>query len=311
MVDLDPLLAHLHLRSNGTWPTFARAVEAFDSTIDARVCARVLSEQSLVEFDFDGSRNWCVTSTRLVEYPNGTVGAWGGTVRGLPQEAVAFTPALREVRIGPIDAKYTHARTVSKVGEDWPPLFEPGRAKDIMWSVPAIRDVVEASPILDLTDRRTAADRGTERFRFRFEERGDPQTGERYQVLNGVWESANAISLRSEDLWRTPRDGYVVTRAGAARRVKSQIGLWSQLAIAVAQLKADRPIYFDRSELNVCAFPQLPLAYVRMLFLYGAREVRSDRYGRRAFINVGADLNGWLCEQLGYQPRFLGSDRAR
>jgi hypothetical protein len=311
VLDLDPLLRYLHLQSSGTWPTFARAVESFDSSIDARVLARMLSEQSLVEFDFDGSRKWCVTSAKLVEYDNGNVAAWGGTIRGLQGKNVTVTPAARTVRIGPIDATYTHARRVAKIGDAWPARFEPSRAKDIMRSIPKIQDVVAASPVLDLWDRRTAADRGTQRFRFRFEQRRDFKTGVPYQVLNGVWESVPAISLKSNDLWWSPRDRHVVTRNGVARRVTSQIGQWSQLAIAVAQLNADRPIHYDMSELNVSLFPQLPLAYVRMLFLSGAREYRPDLYGRRSFINVGADLNMWLCEHLGYKTRYLGSGNAR
>ena len=305
MVDLDPLLAHLHLRSNGTWPTFARAVESFDSSIDARVCARMLSEQSLVEFDFDGSRSWCVTSARLLEYENGNVAGWGGTMRGLRDQKISISEAERAVRIGPVDAKYTHAGRVTKIGDEWPSHLEPAKAKDIMRPIPSIRNVVEMSILVDLADRRTMADRGTERFRFRLEKRSDSTTGEPYQLLNGVWESIGAISVKSDDLWRSARDGYVLTRAGAARRVGLQIGLWSQLAIAVAQLDGDRPISFNRSELNVSRFPQLPLAYVRMLFLSGAREYRSERYGRRSFVNVGADLNFWLCEQLGYGTRYL------
>lgn len=311
MVDLDPLLRYLHLQSSGTWPTFARAVESFDSTIDARVCARMLSEQSLVEFDFDGSRKWCVTSVQLVAYENGNVGAWGGTIRGLQGQNVTVTPAARAVRIGPIDATYTHARQVARIGEAWPERLEPWRAKDILRSIPTIQDVVEASPVLDLSDRRTAADRGTQRFRFRFEQRRDSTTGDPYQILNGVWENVPAISVKSDELWWSPRDRHVVTRHRVARRVTAQIGQWSQLAIAVAQLNADRPIRYDMSELNVSLFPQLPLAYVRMLFLSGARELRPERYGRRSFVNVGADLNIWLCEHLGYKTRYLGSGNAR
>jgi len=310
MVDLDPLLAHLHLRSSGTWPTFARAIESFDSSIDARVCARMLSEQSLVEFDFDGARNWCVTTAQLVEYENGTVAGWGGTIRGLTGENINVTPGVRNVRIGPIDATYTHALRVAKVGDAWPAHLEPWMGKEIVPYVPSIRSIVESADVVELADRRAISERGTERFRFRFENRADAATNDQYPVLSGVWESAPRISADSDDLWRSPRDGIVVTRGGVARRVALRVGLWSQLAIAVAQLRTDRPIHYNRSELNVSQFPQLPLTYVRLLFLSGAREYRSQRYGRRTFVNVGADLNQWLCEHLGYGTRYVGTGDA-
>ena len=291
-VELEPLLYFMHEHGSGSWAQFIRAVKQFHPESDAFSVARGLSEHGLVEFFWDGKKNWSVTPATAVvaNRPNGRIGLWGGThraARRLSNEGIQCQIERRRIIRPDVTYEYMHAVAIDvPSAAKLKPYVTVVNSSDIASSLLALEDVLLKAPLVEPP----SSSASTYRYVYSFG--------------GGSVDTPTPFVADSPSLWRVGSRRFIFVRNNRIRLVPGWLGKW--LIYSAEREETYAALFVQEGGIFSIPFaPLLPPPYIRALLFSGSAEIPPTQFGSRCFANVEESIARDICAKLSIEAQIV------